>query len=686
MMNRWKAKSIFFALVIATLTPQLHAEEVSRFRLELAPESVSEQARPALEKFLSDAEALLPAQMKNILNRKVTVRFAHLDSTSEFLVPSCSGVENGEGQGPEAIPHGNGPRVGQVRGRVDNGHRLNEANASIVLLNSAMISEIVKGPEQSKTYACGHKNLYRLALATLIHEISHLYDFTNYMTTERGYQLQDCEAQELANGASPNCEMNFSQHPRLVSGTPTFRSMENWDLLSSRNVLHARSQDSYEFTQPEESFAVNMEYFLMDPEYACRRPVEFRYFRNHFSFDPYPARNCKLNMQLELSTEAIGSSGSTFNLDPSRVYQVQFLFASPGKEMASSFGHAMLRIVLCNPTRKEVGPACLNDIANHIVVSFRANQGDWTLDAWKGLTGKYPSQMFLYPFYPAIVNEYTLDEPRDLISLPLALSEEDKARLIERVVETYWTYQGKYYFITNNCATETLHLLKSVIQDRDFQNVNVLTPVDLYHELSRFKLIDPELVRDQSQAMKTGYYFPSTNYVFEEAFKKIREADPAQMPFKSLDEYEKNSDPEWRMKLYLSLKSSAGGPPKGLANHFFILESYFLRNAQSDFMAQLANLLEDPNSEMSAKLHRVMELQQLSSPLSSPLTGYGVPSEEDLEAAAKVTHDPARVAEEQQLYKEVMDWAKVQLRDRSERMDTITKNRAFFLSEIRHAN
>lgn len=668
-------RSILIAVLVAFSSTQLFAQEPSRFKLELASESVSTETKPALEKFLADAEAILPPQMKNILNRTVSVRFARLDSTTDFVVPAC----NGEEQGPETTSNG---KVAQVRGKTDNGRRLTEANASTVLLNSAMIGEILKGPEQSKTYSCGHKSLYRLALATLVHEISHLYDFTDYKTIERGYQLQDCIAQELA-GTSPNCEMNFSQHPRLVSGTLTFRNLENWDPYTNRNVLHARSQDPYEFAKPEESFAVNMEYFLMDPEYACRRPAEFDYFRNHFSFDPFPARKCKLNTRLEMSTESIGGTGTGFNLDPSRIYQIHYLFASKGPQLMSRFGHAMFRIILCSPTRKEVGPACLNDIANHVVVSFRANQGDWTISSWKGMSGKYPSQMFLYPFYPAIVNEYTLDEPRNLISLPLALSDQEKARFIDRVIETYWTYQGKYYFITNNCATEALHLLKGVIQNYDFQNLNIVTPIGLYQELSRIGLIDTRLVDDQKSAMKSGNFFPTTNYVFEQAFDKIRGAAQAQMTYSSLDEYVKNSDPSWRMKLYLSLKSSSGGAPKSLANYFFILESYLFRIARTDFMANLAQLLDDPKSEMSTKLHRVMELQRLSSPLSSPVTGYGVPSQENLEDASKIVSDPARTKEEMRLYQEVMNWAKNQMLEQSEYIDAAAQNREFFLNEIR---
>src|SRR6185312_15228956 len=106
------------------------------------------------------------------------------------------------------------------------------------------------------------------------------------------------------------------------------------------------------FASLEESFAVNMEYFLLDPEFACRRPSEFEYLRDYFGFDPYPSRSCKLNTKLRLSAaSADDPSGGQIDLDPSRIYQVHFLLAGAGQAFDSAFGHAMFRLIVCAPTR-----------------------------------------------------------------------------------------------------------------------------------------------------------------------------------------------------------------------------------------------------------------------------------------------------------------------------------------------
>jgi Mlc titration factor MtfA (ptsG expression regulator) len=47
-----------------------------------------------------------------------------------------------------------------------------------------------------------------------------------------------------------------------------------------------RSPDIYETSSPLEFVAVNMEYFLLDPSYACRRPSLYRYYKEHFGWAP----------------------------------------------------------------------------------------------------------------------------------------------------------------------------------------------------------------------------------------------------------------------------------------------------------------------------------------------------------------------------------------------------------------
>src|SRR3546814_2080031 len=89
---------------------------------------------------------------------------------------------------------------------------------------------------------------------------------------------------------------------------------------------------------------------------------------------------------------------------------------------------------------------------------------DWSSDvcsselSWRGLTGSYPSRLYLLPLQQ-VVDEYTRVELRGLQSIPLRLDDTEIAGLLERAARVHWSYDGRYRFITNNCAVETYKLL-----------------------------------------------------------------------------------------------------------------------------------------------------------------------------------------------------------------------------------
>ncbi|EPN22216.1 hypothetical protein A259_07391, partial [Pseudomonas syringae pv. actinidiae ICMP 19070] len=65
-----------------------------------------------------------------------------------------------------------------------------------------------------------------------------------------------------------------------LSDDPRLLDLAGWQQYVGRrgereehNGQVARSPDIYETTSPLEFVAVNMEYFLLDPAYACRRPA-----------------------------------------------------------------------------------------------------------------------------------------------------------------------------------------------------------------------------------------------------------------------------------------------------------------------------------------------------------------------------------------------------------------------------
>src|SRR3546814_3856744 len=93
----------------------------------------------------------------------------------------------------------------------------------------------------------------------------------------------------------------------------------------------------------------------------------------------------------------------------------------------SRWGHSMLRLVVCAPGRPR-GPDCRLDLQYHLVLSFRAFVDDVQVSSWRGLTGSYPSRLYLLPLQQ-VVDEYTRVELRGLQSIPLRRSEEHTSEL-----------------------------------------------------------------------------------------------------------------------------------------------------------------------------------------------------------------------------------------------------------------
>jgi hypothetical protein len=79
--------------------------------------------------------------------------------------------------------------------------------------------------------------------------------------------------------------------------------------------------------------------------------------------------------------------------------------------------------------------------------------------------------------------EYRNFELRDLISIPLKLTLDQKKDFIDLTLERFWTYQGRYYFIDNNCGTEAVKHLGVVISDSETRLIRSTTPLRLYKDI-----------------------------------------------------------------------------------------------------------------------------------------------------------------------------------------------------------
>jgi hypothetical protein len=416
-----------------------------------------------VQNYLQDVEETLPSLMKSGINKKIFIEFKTMPETKNLV-------------------------LGQVVQLP-----IFKEKANTVVLNERLLTNIRDNKD------------YQVAKATLLHEISHIFDFQN---------------KQLAFEK----ELNITNKNYSISDSPVFLNLTGWKKKKQKNQKHTRRVDVYEDRSPQETFAVNFEWFVTDPEYKCRKPGLYHYLSKSLETIPFEDTICETEYALAPTVDAQGKLENTKVIDPKRLYQVHYLFAGKGREMMSRWGHAMVRLVMCSPQRKAVDEKCLQDRAHHLVLSFRANITNFKVDSIKGLTGKYPSRMFVLSMGD-VINEYTVGEMRDLFSIPLKMDEEQKKNFVELVLERYWGYQGKYYFITNNCAHETLSLLKPVFpHDVNLVNLKVSTPLGIKDELEKEGIADMSVFDNLDDAKKKGYFFESLDPKLKKIFSELKAA------------------------------------------------------------------------------------------------------------------------------------------------------------------
>ena len=188
----------------------------------------------------------------------------------------------------------------------------------------------------------------------------------------------------------------------------------------------------------------------------------------------------------------------------------------------SRWGHSMLRLVVCAPGRAP-GPDCRLDLSHHRVLSFRAFVGDVQISTLRGLTGSYPSRLFVLPL-DQVIDEYTKVELRDLRSVPLRLDQAEIAALLERAAQLHWSYDGRYYFISNNCAVETYKLLHDGVPRLASAPLSSITPTGLLRRLQDTGIADASVLDDPLEAVRLGYRFEAASAHYQAMFDIARNA------------------------------------------------------------------------------------------------------------------------------------------------------------------
>jgi hypothetical protein len=108
-----------------------------------------------------------------------------------------------------------------------------------------------------------------------------------------------------------------------------------------------------------------------------------------------------------------------------------------------------------------------------------------------------------------VVDEYTLVELRGLQSLPLRLQADEIEGLLSRAAQVHWSYDGRYWFVTNNCAVETWKLLNDGVPRLAGAPLRSVTPSGLLRKLQRHGIADGSVLADRARAIREGHYFES---------------------------------------------------------------------------------------------------------------------------------------------------------------------------------
>ena len=523
---------------------------------------------------------------------------------------------------------------------------------------------------------CGHPDLTTFAQATLIHELSHLYD-----------------------------------HSVDLSVSKPYKALNGWISKNrNRNESRLRSVDQYEYKNLFEHFAVNMEYFALDPEYACRRPALYSLLKTHFAFTPFPDEASCIPWVRHASGEMV------FELNPERVYEVHYLLAGPGKGIGSRFGHSALRFIVCKEGRP-LGPDCLKDESQHFVVSYRGNVQEMKISPLKGLFGKYRSEILFHTF-SEVKNEYTRQELRPLYSLPLKLTREQITLLLNKSAEEYWEYYGRYYFLKTNCASEAYQLLRAT--DTDLYRRSPISPKGVKRALVSVGLVNEKELSFQDQKY---YRFPSYMEILQKVWADVLELKFQQNPT-TIDDFFYNYSNEDSQTLYAEAfelnhqdfaaraealvadasKLGESDPERSKAissaqrifvqipSAFYVLENQRYDFANSSLQKAKVELLlkvesdASPPKELREILLRFAALlksnQKLVNLRFEKSEGYGVPMGDEAENHDEQMIPAELLAENRRLMAELETELNVYFKDRFLDLEEIKKQRRFLLAEI----
>ncbi len=505
----------FIGLFFSGVTPSFALEGREQYSF-LTANILSGMDKDIVSAFLEKIEKTVPDNLKAYFkakNKSFVVDFSKTKEVKSFIrsLSNCSktGSSSDSRKEPETLLSKQ-----TVYSPFDN---KNNKNVSIYLDYNFFINHNDFVSNTSKV-GCSDFSQYVWREILVLQRIFHAYDYMEYVSLQ--YPLRANLGWAYLNNSYKAIKNEIRKRKGLPSNPdPLSQEKENkWELdlreISRESLIHGE-----QYRDSGRAFLLNITYFFKDPEFFCRRPAAYMQLSKEFSVSPNKGACKPKNWVFVEKGSHVGASWrepsrfshSVKEIDPNRIYEVHYLLADKASDnFIGSFGHSMFRFIVCAPSRKVVGPDCLKDETHHVILSFRMDLDLEGMHLLKAMNGKHVGRALTYSFVD-IKKEYLIDENRHLYSIPFDFDEFQKNQFIYAALESYWVYFGGYKFLSLNCATESLYLLRVVDGlDPKFYALNdsVVTPFNMFETLEKYNFFVPgplnEVKKHMEQVKKEG--------------------------------------------------------------------------------------------------------------------------------------------------------------------------------------
>jgi|GEM_PF-1044037 len=275
-------------------------------------------------------------------------------------------------------------------------------------------------------------------------------------------------------------------------------------------------------TPQKQWYAQQLTAYLLTDGFQCAFPLYQRYFQQRYT-SPAKKQVPACAKEIPFNTVSTNGKESVVWLNPNRISAIHLLFASSDEGLISKFGHVALRLIIC-PKDDFSEAACNKNLYEHVVLGYRAHVNEYSISTIKGLMGYYKAHLYANDFMD-IYNQYSVQEFRDLYSLPLSLNKIQRTHMLKALAEMHWGFSGEYKFLTKNCASllqEAFKLSWSSYDNEASFNTTYLRPDKLFSALQKSALSQASVFKDLRLAEENGFYFPSTEAIYRKAFLVVK--------------------------------------------------------------------------------------------------------------------------------------------------------------------